>query len=48
VWHGEFDRDSGEEFMWEIDDLHHRGWAFEEAIRSRKWGDEALHESLGY
>jgi len=48
VWHDEFDRDSGEEFMWEIDDLHHRGWAFEEAIRSRKWGDEALRESLGY
>jgi len=48
VWHDEFDRDSGEEFRWEIDDLHHRGWAFEEAIRSRNWGDEALREYLGY
>ena len=48
VWHDEFDRDSGEEFRWEIDDLHHRGGAFEEAIRSRNWGDEALREYLGY
>jgi len=48
TWHDEFDRDSGEEFMWEIDDLHHRSWVFEEAIRSRKWGDEALREYLGY
>jgi hypothetical protein len=47
-WHDEFGRDSGEEFMWEIDDLHHRSWAHEEAIRSRKWGDEALNEFLGY
>jgi hypothetical protein len=47
-WHGELDRDSGEEFMWEIDDLHHRSYAFEEAIRSRKWGDEALNEFLGW
>ena len=48
TWMEELDRDSGEEFRWEIDDLHHRSWAFEEAIRSRKWGDEALKEFLGW
>jgi hypothetical protein len=48
VWHDEFDRDSGEEFMWEIDDLHHQSWVLEEAIRSRKWGDEALKEFLDW
>jgi hypothetical protein len=48
VWHDDFDRDSGEEFMWEIDDLHHQSWVLEEAIRSRKWGDAALNESLGW
>jgi hypothetical protein len=48
VWHDEFDRDSGEEFMWEIDDLHHQSWVLEEAIRSRKWGDEALNEFLDW
>jgi len=47
-WHGELDRDSGEEFRWEIEDLHHRSWALEEAIRSRKWGDETLREFLGW
>jgi len=47
-WIDELDRDNGEEFRWEIDDLHHRSWAFEEAIRSRKWGDEALKEFLGW
>jgi hypothetical protein len=47
-WHDELDRDNGEEFRWEIEDLYHRSWAFEEAIRSRKWGDELLRESLGW
>jgi len=47
-WIDDLDRDNGEEFRWEIDDLHHRSWAFEEAIRSRKWGDEALKEFLGW
>jgi hypothetical protein len=47
-WHDELDRDNGEEFRWEIEDLHHRSWAFEEALRSRKWGDELLRESLGW
>jgi len=47
-WIDELDCDNGEEFRWEIDDLHHRSWAFEEAIRSRKWGDEALKEFLGW
>ena len=47
-WIDELDRDNGEEFRWEIDDLHHRSWAVEEAIRSRKWGDEALKEFLGW
>jgi hypothetical protein len=44
----ESDRDSGEELRWELDELHHRQWAFEQAIRSRKWGDEILREHLGY
>ena len=47
-WIDELDRDNGEEFRWEIDALHHRSWAFEEAIRSRKWGEEALKEFLGW
>jgi transcriptional regulator with XRE-family HTH domain len=47
-WHDELDRDNAEEFRWEIEDLHHRSWAFEEALRSRKWGDELLRESLGW
>ena len=47
-WIDELDRDNGEEFRWEIDDLHPRSWAVEEAIRSRKWGDEALKEFLGW
>ena len=47
-WIDELDRDNGEEFRWEIDDLHHRSWAFEEAIRSRKWGEEALKDFLGW
>ena len=48
VWHDEFDRDSGEEFRWELDDLHHRAWVYEEALRSRNWGDEMLRELLGW
>ena len=46
-WIDELDRDSGEELRWELDDLNHRSWAFEEAIRSRSWGDEILDEYLG-
>jgi DNA repair exonuclease SbcCD ATPase subunit len=46
-WIDELDRDSGEELRWELDDLNHRSWAFEEAIRSRSWGDEMLNEYLG-
>ena len=42
------DRDNGEERRWELDDLHHRSYAFEEAIRSRQWGDEILREFLGW
>ena len=48
AWHDELDRDNGEEFRWEIEDLHHRSWAFEEALRSKKWGDEILRELLGW
>ena len=47
-WIEELDRDSGEELRWELDDLNHRSWAFEEAIRSRSWGDEMLNDFLGY
>ena len=48
AWHNELDRDNGEEFRWEIEDLHHRSWAFEETLRSRSWGDEMLREFLGW
>tara|TARA_R110002020_G_scaffold247770_2_gene461749 strand:- start:11236 stop:11673 length:438 start_codon:yes stop_codon:yes gene_type:complete len=48
VWIDELDRDRGEELRWELDDLHHRSWAFEEALRSRAWGDDMLREFLGY
>ena len=44
----ELDRDNGEELRWELDDLHHRSWAFEETLRSRTWGDEMLREFLGW
>ena len=47
-WIEELDRDNGEELRWDLDDLHLRSWAFEEAIRSRNWGDEALKEFLGW
>ncbi len=47
-WFEELDRESGEELRWELDDLHHRSWAFEEALRSRSWGDEMLNDFLGY
>ena len=47
-WHDELDRNDGEELRWEIDDLNHRSYAFEEAIRSRNWGDEILREFLGW
>jgi transcriptional regulator with XRE-family HTH domain len=47
-WIDELDRDNGEELRWEIDDLHHRSWAFEETLRSRVWGDEMLKEFLGW
>ena len=45
-WIEELDRDNGEELRWELDDLHHRSWAFEETLRSRTWGDEMLREFL--
>lgn len=48
VWIDELDRDRGEELRWELDDLHHRSWAFEETLRSRAWGDDMLREFLGY
>ena len=48
TWHNEFNRDSGEEFMWEIDDLHHRAWVYEELFRTRKWADETLREYLDW
>ena len=47
-WIDELDRDNGEEFRWEIEDRHHRSYAFEEALRSRTWGDEILREFLGW
>jgi|TARA_R110002073_G_C8998086_1_gene538646 hypothetical protein len=47
-WIDELDRDNGEELRWELDDLHHRSYAFEEAIRSRSWGDEILREFFGW
>ena len=47
-WIDELDRDSGEEFRWEIDDLHHRSYALEEAIRSRPWGDDFLRDFFGW
>ena len=47
-WIDELDRDNGEELRWELDDLNHRSYAFEEAIRSRNWGDEILREFLGW
>ena len=48
TWIEELDRDSGEEFRWEIDDLHHRAFSLEEAIRSRPWGDDFLRDYLGW
>ncbi|MAT63219.1 MAG: hypothetical protein CL881_05420 [Dehalococcoidia bacterium] len=48
TWIEELDRDSGEEFRWEIDDLHHRSFSLEEAIRSRPWGDDFLRDYLGW
>ena len=48
AWIEELDRDNGEELRWELDDLHHRSWAFEETLRSRTWGDEMLREFLGW
>jgi len=47
-WIDELDRDNGEELRWELDDLNHRSYAFEEALRSRTWGDEILREFLGW
>tara|TARA_B100001996_G_scaffold132393_1_gene100716 strand:+ start:1131 stop:1574 length:444 start_codon:yes stop_codon:yes gene_type:complete len=47
-WIDELDRDSGEELRWEIDDLHHRSYALEEAIRSRSWGDDFLRDFFGW
>ena len=47
-WIDELDRDSGEEFRWEIDDLHHRSHALEQALRSREWGKKILREYLGW
>ena len=47
-WIEELDRDNGEELRWELEDLHHRSWAFEETLRSRTWGDEMLREFLGW
>tara|TARA_A100001037_G_scaffold202038_1_gene180615 strand:- start:17250 stop:17693 length:444 start_codon:yes stop_codon:yes gene_type:complete len=48
TWINELDRDSGEEFRWEIDDLHHRSFSLEQAIRSRPWGDDFLRDYLGW
>ena len=48
TWIEEIDRDSGEEFRWEIDDLHHRSRALEETLRSREWGNDMLREFLGW
>ena len=47
-WIEELDRDNGEELRWELDDLHHRSWAFEETLRRPTWGDEMLREFLGW
>ena len=47
-WIEELDRDNGEELRWEIDDLHHRSYVLEEAIRSRAWGDDYLREFFGW
>ena len=47
-WHDDLDRNDGEELRWELDDLNHRSYAFEEALRSRTWGDEILREFLGW
>ena len=47
-WIDELDRDNGEELRWELDGLNHRSYAFEEALRSRTWGDEILREFLGW
>ena len=47
-WHDDLDRNNGEELRWELDDLNHRSYAFEEALRSRTWGDEILREFLGW
>ena len=47
-WIDELDRDNGDELRWELDDLHLRSYAFEEALRSRTWGDEILREFLGW
>jgi len=48
TWIDELDRENGEEFRWEIDDLHHRSYALEEAIRSRSWGDDFLRDFFGW
>ncbi len=48
TWIDELDRENGEEFRWEIDDLHHRSYALEEAIRSRAWGDDFLRDFFGW
>ena len=48
TWIDELDRDSGEEFRLEIDDLHHRSFSLEQAIRSRPWGDDFLRDYLGW
>ena len=48
TWIEELDRDYGEEFRWEIDDLHHRSFSLEQAIRSRPWGDDFLKDYLGW
>ena len=45
-WVAELGRDSGEELRWELDEIHHRQFAFEEAIRSKGWGREILDEYL--
>ena len=38
-WIDELDRDNGEELRWEIDDLHHRSYAFEEAHPKSQLGE---------
>ena len=47
-WIDELDRDSGEEFRWAIDDLHHPSQEIEQALRSPEWGNEILREYLGW